>query len=132
MAAGTLLLFNWELQAGAPLAQAQTVALTTMVFFQIFHLGNSRSEWQSVFQRSPFSNPFLFLATAAAVTVHIAALYAPPMQFVLRVEPIGIDSWLRIIITAASVIVISEIHKLVRKPRRASGVPGRQLVSPTP
>jgi calcium-translocating P-type ATPase len=119
IAAGTLALFHWELErAGASLARAQTVALTTAVFFQAFHVGNSRSEWQSVFLRSPFSNPFLFIATVAAVTVHIGAIYIPPTQFVLRIEPIGLDAWLRIVVTALSVIVVSELHKLLRRQPR--------------
>lgn len=118
MAAGTLALFRWELdREGATLAQAQTVALTTLVLFQVFHVGNSRSEWQSVFLRNPLSNPFLFFATVAAVGVHISALYAPPTQFVLRVEPIDAEAWLRIILVASTVILVSEVHKLVRNPR---------------
>ncbi len=98
MAVGTL--FHWELERTANLAQAQTVALTTLVFFQVFHVGNSRSEWQSVFRHSPFSNPFLFLATAAAVGVHIGAIYAAPTQFVLRIAPIDAEAWGRILMTA--------------------------------
>lgn len=128
MAAGTLALFRWELdREGATLAQAQTVALTTLVFFQVFHVGNSRSEWQSVFLRNPLSNPFLFFATIAAVGVHIVALYAPPTQFVLRVEPIDAGAWLRILVVASGVIVVSELHKLVRKPpwRRRPATPRR-------
>ena len=89
MAAGTLALFLWELDQGASLTRAQTVALTTMVVFQMFHVGNCRSEYVSVFRRSPFSNPFLFIATAAALLIHVAALYLGPTQVLLRVEPIG-------------------------------------------
>jgi magnesium-transporting ATPase (P-type) len=80
MAAGTLWLFRWELEQSASLAHAQTVALTTMVLFQMFHVGNCRSE--------QFSNPFLFVATTAALLVHVAALYMPATQIVLRVEPL--------------------------------------------
>ena len=35
---------------------------------------------------SPFSNPFLLAATAAAFVVHAGALYVPATQLVLRVE----------------------------------------------
>lgn len=119
MAAGTLGLFRWELERpDSTLAQAQTVALTTMVLFQVFHVGNSRSEWRSVFGRSPLSNPFLFYATLAAVGVHTVALYLPPTQYVLRVEPIDLDAWLRIVVVASTVLVVSEVHKLLRRPRR--------------
>jgi magnesium-transporting ATPase (P-type) len=63
--------------------RAQTVALTTMVILQMFHVGNCRSESRSVFVMSPWSNPFLFLATATAFIIHAAALYLPWTQFIL-------------------------------------------------
>jgi calcium-translocating P-type ATPase len=115
MAAGTLALFHWELERGSSLVQAQTVALTTLVVFQMFHVGNARSERRSVFRLSPFSNPFLFAATAAAFIVHVAALYLRPTQFVLRVEPIDADAWLRILLVAATILLAVEAHKLLRR-----------------
>jgi len=115
MGAGMLVMFRWELDSTDSLIQAQTVALTTMVVFQVFQAGNARSETDSVFRRNPFSNKFLFVATVAALGIHIAALYLPPTQFVLRVEPIGIDAWFRIVAIATSIIVVMEVHKALRR-----------------
>ncbi|XXT55153.1 HAD-IC family P-type ATPase [Sorangium sp. So ce542] len=116
MAIGTLALFRWELDESGSLTRAQTVALTTMVVFQMFHVGNSRSEFLSVFAKSPFSNFFLFITTAAAFLVHLSALHLAPAQFVLRVEPlVHPGAWLRILAVAASILVAMEIHKLVRR-----------------
>jgi calcium-translocating P-type ATPase len=117
MAAGTLALFRWELDRGGTLAQAQTVALSTMVVFMAFHVGNARSEAVSLFRLSPVSNPFLFVAAVAALAVHVAALYLPPTQYVLRVEPIGADAWARIVAVAATVLVAVEAHKAFRSRR---------------
>jgi Ca2+-transporting ATPase len=114
MAAGTLALFHWELRVTDSLPRAQTVALTTMVLFQMFHVGNSRSETESIFRRSPLLNPFLLVATVAALAVHVAALYLPWMQFILRVEPIEAEAWIRIVAVASSIIVAVELHKLAR------------------
>jgi magnesium-transporting ATPase (P-type) len=115
IAAGTLGIFWWELAETGDLGRAQTLALTTMVLFQMFHVGNSRSEHRSVFALSPFSNPFLFAATASALAAHAAALYLPPTQFVLRVEPIGAGDWLRILLVAATIVVAVELEKLIRR-----------------
>jgi calcium-translocating P-type ATPase len=114
MAAGTLYMFRSELDAGASLQQAQTVALTTMVLYQMFHLGNSRSEHLSAFRKSPLTNPFLLVATSAAILVHVGALYFGPTQLVLRVEPIELATWGRIVLVASSILVAIELHKLVR------------------
>ena len=51
---------------------ARTVALTTMVLFQTFHLGNVRSEQRSAFRVSPLSNPFLLVTAVTALTIHAA------------------------------------------------------------
>jgi Ca2+-transporting ATPase len=124
MAVGTLLLFRWELDQTDELQRARTVALTTMVLFMMFHVGNSRSEFLSVLQKSPFSNPFLFFATAAALAVHVAALYLPPTQYVLRVEPIELQAWARIALVAVSIVAVVELHKFVRRGRRPEPAAG--------
>jgi Ca2+-transporting ATPase len=115
MGVGVLIMFRWELDTTGSLIEAQTVALTTMVVFQVFQAGNSRSETESVLRRDPFSNKFLFLATVAALGIHIAALYLPPTQYVLRIEPIGIGAWLRIVAIATSILVAMELHKSLRR-----------------
>jgi Ca2+-transporting ATPase len=106
-----------------------------MVLFQAFQVGNSRSEHQSVFTRSPFSNPFLLVSTVAAVGVHVAALFLGPTQFVLRVEGISDPStWLRMIGVAATILVSMEIHKWLRRPGSGPSItrPGiREPAAPT-
>jgi Ca2+-transporting ATPase len=115
LAAGTLAMFRWALERTGSLPRAQTVALTTMVMFQVFQAGNARSETTSVLRMRPWSNPFLFVATAAALAVHVAALYLPPTQYVLRVVPIEPATWLRILAVATSIIVAMEAHKALRR-----------------
>jgi magnesium-transporting ATPase (P-type) len=117
MGAGMLVMFRWELDSTGSLVQAQTVALTTMVVFQVFQAGNSRSETESVFRRNPFSNRLLFVATVCALGIHVAALYLPPTQYVLRVEPIGLGSWFGIVGIATSILVAMELHKVLRRER---------------
>lgn len=115
MAVGTLALFDWELDRSGSIPHAQSVALTTMVVFMAFHAGNARSEHRSLLRINPASNPFLLIATIAALGVHFAALYLPPTQYVLRVEPVSMDAWIRIVAVAASVLVVVEGHKLLRR-----------------
>ena len=95
-------------------ATAQTVALTTLVLFQVFQAGNARSEHRSLFRMSPISNRFLFVGTAAALAVHVAALYLPPTQYLLRVEPISLAAWGRIFLVGAAILLAVELHKRIR------------------
>lgn len=116
MAVGTLLLFWWELERTGSLELAQTVALTTMVLFMAFHVGNARSERRSVFRLNPLSNPFLAVSVVVALAVHLAALYLPPTQFVLRVEPIvEPGTWVRMVLVASTILIAMELHKLLRR-----------------
>jgi magnesium-transporting ATPase (P-type) len=130
MAAGTLVLFRWELDRSGSLVQAQSVALTTLVVFMAFHAGNSRSAHRSVLQVPPLSNPFLFVATVAALGAHIAALYAPPTQYVLRVAPIDLAAWWRLVAVATSILVVVEAHKALRRPATDQGA--REVRRETP
>ena len=89
-----------------------------MVVYQVFQAGNARSERESVLRRNPFSNRFLFLATAAALSIHVAALYLPPTQYVLRVEPIEYGAWIRATTVASTVIVAGQLLQVLRARRR--------------
>jgi len=117
MAAGTLALFYWVREVDrVSIEEARTTALTTMVLFQVFQTGNSRSEYLSIFRITPFSNRFLFLSTVLAVGVHVLALHTPPTQYVLRLEPLPGETWLRMVAVASTVLLASELHKAVRRP----------------
>lgn len=115
MALGTLAMFRWELERSDSLTAAQTVALTTMVTFMALQAGNARSDDRSVFTVPLRDNPFLLLATAGSFVVHFGALYFPGTQYVLQVQPLDLDAWVRIVAVAATVLIVVEIEKAVRR-----------------
>ena len=127
MATGVLMMFRWELDRTGSVEQARTVALTTMVLFQTFHLGNVRSERRSAFRTNLFSNRFLLLSAITALGIHACSLYLPVTQYLLHVEPIGPTAWIRAAVVGASVIAIGEIDKYAegwwRRRSRSSGPP---------
>jgi Ca2+-transporting ATPase len=115
MAVTTLVLFRWELDRTGSIEAARTAALTTLVIAMAFHAGSSRSRDDSLFRLDPRTNPLLSVATATAVTLHVAAIHLPPTQFVLRVEPIEAAAWWRLILAASLTLVVIEIDKAVRR-----------------
>ena len=115
IAAGTLGMFVWERNIGATLEYARVTALTTLVVFQIFHVFNCRSEELSFFSKSPFSNKFLLIGTVLSLALHIGAMYFPPTQLVLRLEPLTLETWSHLTMIAISVVVVVEIDKLIRR-----------------
>lgn len=121
MAAGIILLFLDKTNAGVSEEEARTTALTTLVLFNALHIGNARSEHRSAFARSPLLNPMLLVGTVVALAIHFGALYWGPTQYVLRVEPLALEDWVRMTVVALSVIAVVEVHKAVRGPGRWLG-----------
>ncbi len=129
LAGVALAMFTTELQRGSDLAYAQGATLTAMVIFKMLHVGACRSETLSIFQKNIFSNPVLFIGTGLSLTVHLGAMYFPPTQALLGLQPLRGETWLWIIIGAPSVLVLVELHKLVRarpEMRSASDHSGRR------
>ncbi|MEW6118305.1 MAG: HAD-IC family P-type ATPase [Nitrospirota bacterium] len=119
ISAGVVYNFVSALNAGDSLEKARTVAMTTMVFFQFFQAWNSRSEFQSVFILSPFSNPFLFYSMIAAFFAQVTVLYVPALQWIFQTEPITSAEWMRILAVAITIIAAVEADKWIR--RRGKG-----------
>ncbi len=109
MMVGTLVLFSLYLDDG--IEKAWTISLTTLAVFQWFNAWNCRSDRESVFSAHPLSNVFLLLATALTVLLHLAAIYTPLMQAILRTVPLSLDDWLLIIPVALSIVFVEELRK---------------------
>jgi P-type Ca2+ transporter type 2C len=114
---GVLYKFLYSLDQGLSLEKSRTIAFTTMVFFQLFQAWNSRSESRSLFRLNPFSNPYLFLSMVGATLAQLAVIYVPGLSWLFRTEPIAPAEWLRIAAMTLTVIVLVEVHKLLRRPK---------------
>lgn len=96
MAVGAVGLFHFEygasLSRGASgadsLAEAQTMAVTAVIMFQVFYLLNSRSLRDSIFKIGVFSNPTVFIGIGATIALQAAFVYAPPLQRVFGSAPL--------------------------------------------
>ncbi|MDH4229245.1 MAG: HAD-IC family P-type ATPase [Nitrospirota bacterium] len=90
-------LFRFLLDSGMLLDEARNVTLLLMVLFENVYALCCRSESRSVFFHNPLRNPLLLFGILAAQLIHIAALYIPLMQTVLRVQPVRLDLWLTLV-----------------------------------
>ncbi len=124
LAAGTYFVFH-RADPGRGVEYAETLAVTTMVFFQNFYLFNSRAPYVSIFRIPLFSNPLLFVSVAVALLAHLAALYWGPLQGVMGFVPLSLRDWLLPLGVGSSVLVVVEAAKgldaLVRRGRQRSG-----------
>ncbi|MDY7227493.1 cation-translocating P-type ATPase [Hyalangium rubrum] len=96
MAGGALGLFLWEYRAELPrvgqevaLKEAQTMAVTTVILFQIFYMLMCRSLRGSVFKLGLFSNPAVFVGIGVLVLLQAGFIYLPFMQKVFGTAALG-------------------------------------------
>jgi magnesium-transporting ATPase (P-type) len=109
---GTFGLFLWEMDTGASIEQARTVAVNTLVMFEIFYLFNSRYITASVFNWEGFTgNRYVLIAIVILIIFQLGFTYLAPMQLLFGTASIGIEIWLRILLVSSSVLFLVEIEK---------------------
>ena len=92
-------------------ASARNALLLLMVLFENIHIGNCRSETKSALRLSPFRSPFLLSGAIGALLVHVAAMYIPLLQRVLKTEPVDLTTWAVLFGLALTVFLAMELHK---------------------
>ena len=109
---GTFGLFLWERAQGMDIERARTVAVNTLVFFEVFYLINSRYLHDSVVNREGlFGNRYVLWAIGVVIVFQLLFTYAGPMQVLFGTAAIDLFTWGLIILVAFSVFVLVELEK---------------------
>ncbi|WEM44370.1 cation-transporting P-type ATPase (plasmid) [Photobacterium sp. DA100] len=113
---GTLGLFQWELGHNPSIERARTIAVNTLVMFEIFYLFNSRYILEPIFSRQAIvGNYYVLLAIALLCLFQLTFTYLPVMQVLFGTSAIEVMAWPRIIIIASSVFVLVEAEKAIMR-----------------
>lgn len=104
-------LFDFMLKQGASVEQSRNMVLLLMVLFENLHIGNCRSEWQSIFKLSPLKSPILIIGTLLAFNIHVLFMYSDFGQEILSISPVSFQDWVVVICLALSILPIMEVHK---------------------
>ena len=127
--AGTFGLFLYERAQGAGIETARTVAVNTLVAFEIFYLFNTRYLTASSFTLEAWlGSRSVLVAVAAVVLFQLLFTYAWPLQALFATTALDLAAWGRILLVAASVFFLVELEKwlLRRRARRpAAGLLAR-------
>lgn len=123
--AGAFGLFLLEKRLGATVAEARTVAVNLFVMVELLYLLNCRSLTRSIWGIGPFSNPWVIGGCVTMLMVQLLFTYAPFMNAIFHSTPIGIDSWIRIVLVAVAGYVIVEIEKGIRRASSGRKAQGR-------
>ena len=114
---GTFGLFLWEREHGAAIELARTIAVNTLVMFEIFYLFSARFLLApSLTFEALFGNRYVLYAIGLLLIFQLALTYLGPMQMLFATTAMSADAWLRVIVVASSVLFLVEIEKwLLRK-----------------
>ena len=99
------------------LAQAQTIAFTTLIFVEVCYLFTARSIRKSAFTFSPFSNKWVLIGAGATLGLQVIMVYSLPLFGVspFRTEPFPPEWWLAILLITPAGFFAVELEKLFRK-----------------
>ncbi|TNF95867.1 MAG: cation-transporting P-type ATPase, partial [Gammaproteobacteria bacterium] len=109
---GTFGLFLWEMEQNLNIEHARTVAVNTLVMFEIFYLFNSRYITDSVFNWAGVTgNRYVLIAIAILIIFQLGFTYLAPMQSLFGTATINFNTWMRILVVASSVLFLVELEK---------------------
>lgn len=112
MATGALGLFLWELEHGASLETARTMAVNAVVAAEMFYLINSRYILASVLNREGLlGNRYVLLAIAACASLQLIYTYLPVMQGIFGSVGLAPGQWLKVLGAGLLVFVGAELEK---------------------
>lgn len=112
MVGGTYGLFLWEQSQSTSMPAARTVAVNTLVVFEIFYVFNSRYLLNSVVNiRGLFGNWLIWLAVLLLLIAQLGMTYWPPMQALFGTESLDLHTWGNIVGVAFGLFVLVEIEK---------------------
>ncbi|CAN5233940.1 cation-transporting P-type ATPase [soil metagenome] len=108
-------LFTYENEIlGATLEEGRSVTTSVFIVLQSFYLLNCRSLIRPFFPTGTFSNVWIFIGIGIMLLLQIGFVYLPFMNTLFGTAPIGLMSWVRIVIAGLALYSIVEFEKWVR------------------
>ncbi|WP_221801126.1 cation-transporting P-type ATPase [Oceanobacter mangrovi] len=118
---GTFGLFYFHHSQGASLELARTIAVNTLVMFEIFYLFNTRSIQGPVLNYPGLcGNRIALYAIGLLLLFQLAFTYLPPMQALFDTQAMTLHQWLQVILVASSVLWLVELEKWLGRSRKVN------------
>ena len=113
MCTGTLAVFylalnSWDLG----IETARTMALVTLILFEIFNAFNFRSLSVPIHRISPFNNKYLVLASIVSLFATLLVIYTP-LNSIFGTVPISSGQWLIAILFSLPLVIVMDLFKKV-------------------
>ena len=113
-----MLVFALVLKHTNELVYAQTMALSTLIFTQLLHVFECRSEHATVWERKPSGNRTLIGAVIFSFFLLIIIVYNPFLQDIFKTHPLCLKDWY-LIIAASLLPYLAGFFLRGKKPNRS-------------
>jgi Ca2+-transporting ATPase len=110
---GTLGMFWWMLPSGE--VYARTMALATLVVFQLWNALNSNAGDRSAISRASFDNPYIWAAIVASFMLLAMIMYVPFLRELFSIVSLSAQDWVLVLLWTLPVLVVVELRKMVTK-----------------
>jgi len=112
LVSGTFGIFLWLREQGAPIELARTVAVNTLVMFEVFYLFSARFITEPALNRKGLlGNRHALIAIAVLMVMQLFFTYLPPFQLLFKTTALDLQTWGLIIVISSSVLFLVELEK---------------------
>jgi magnesium-transporting ATPase (P-type) len=112
---GIFAVFIWKTNAGASMEHARTMAVNTLVLFEVFYLFNVRrhhvDSYSEHFGRA--ARP-TWIAVGIVMFLQLGFTHLPLMNTLFQSAPISASDWIICAVVASSVFIFVELEKSLR------------------
>ena len=109
--------YHWQAEG---VEKAQTMALATMITYELFYAFNCRSLRFTLPQLGFFSNKWLPLAVLSSALLMIAVIYIPSWGMAFHTVPLSFYNWDEILLVAGGSFLVVEFGKWFMNRRSAA------------
>jgi Ca2+-transporting ATPase len=100
--------------------KAQTMALATLITYELFYAFSCRSLRFTIWQLGPFTNRWLPLAVLSSALLMIAVIYIPSWSMAFHTVPLSFYNWDEILLVAGGSFLLVEFGKWFMNRRNAT------------
>ncbi len=115
LCAGAMALFRYELDRGMQTEVARTAACSVIVSGEAFYLFSSRALMKPAWAVPLLSNAWLWGGIGTMAVVQVLFVHLPLANRLFGSAPLSLDSWIRVMLVGAGVLLAVEAEKAVRR-----------------
>lgn len=110
----TVLSFIISRLRGMDLETCRTIALSTLVMSQLFHVFECRSERHSIFSVKILTNKYLLAAVGVSILMLISILYIPFFQEIFHTVALGKEDFVIVIFFSGIIALINSLYLYIK------------------